>query len=211
MTEQLSFLTAGENKETFFQRIECFFPSLDPRYKIIQRAYEAAKGAFREKKREGGERYFEHLRAVALILIDHLRISDYELIVAALLHDIVEDIPTWSIERVERAFGNRAALFVQWISKPSSASFDSEKARDDFYHRRFRFAPREFFFIKLADRWHNLLTLHYCSRAKQRRKIEETKLHYLPYAERELILLHEIEAAIAAIEKTWNARRGKER
>lgn len=203
MKAQFPFLTAGENRETFFQRIEYFFPSLDPRYKTIQRAYEAAKGAFREKKREGGERYFEHLRAVALVLVDHLRIGDYELIVAALLHDIVEDIPMWSIERVQRSFGDRVALLVQWLSKPPGTSFDSEKERDDFYHKRFRFAQRDFFLIKLADRWHNLLTLHHCSKAKQRRKIEETRLYYLPYAERELILLHEIEEAIVSIEKSW--------
>lgn len=49
-----------------------------------------------------------------------------------------------------------------------------------------------------------LLTLSGCSREKQRRKIEETKIYYLPYAERELILLHEIEAAIDAIETSWN-------
>ncbi|MBI2056209.1 MAG: bifunctional (p)ppGpp synthetase/guanosine-3',5'-bis(diphosphate) 3'-pyrophosphohydrolase [Candidatus Sungbacteria bacterium] len=205
INKSFSFLAAGENRETFFKRIEYFFPSLDPRYQMITRAYDTSKDAFHGKKREGGERYFEHLRAVALILIDYLRVRDYELLVAALLHDIVEDIMMWSVARVQREFGDRIALLIQWLSK-SSALFDLNGEREHLYHRRFQFAPRDFFLIKLADRWHNLLTLHYCSKAKQRRKIVETKLYYLPYAERELILLHEIEAAIDSIEKTWSKK-----
>lgn len=107
-----------ENRETFFRRIERFFPTLDPRYKAIERAYNDAKTAFHEKYREGGERYFEHIRAVALILIDHLRVKNHTLIIAALLHDIVEDCPEWTIPRVSIEYGEEVALLVEWLTKP---------------------------------------------------------------------------------------------
>ncbi len=194
MVSKLTFLSAAENRETFFTRIAMFFPVSDHRYQTIQRAYNCAKDAFRGKYRDDGKtRYFEHLRSVALILLDYLRVKDYELIVAALLHDIVEDIPSWTIERVRAEFGDRVALLVDWLSKPPLSEFSSKKERDRVYHQRFSNAPRDFFLIKLSDRWHNLLTLESCSTDKIARKVEETRTHYLPYAEDQCILIHEIE------------------
>ena len=105
MLARMEFLKAAENRETFFKRISYFFPTLDPRYKLIEKAYNAAKDAFRGVFRDDNEtRYFEHIRAVTLILVDYLRVKNYEIIVAALLHDIVEDVPSWTIERVRAEF-----------------------------------------------------------------------------------------------------------
>ncbi len=199
MLEKMKFLNAAENRESFFKRIAQLFPTLDPRYKAIQRAYDCAKNAFREKKRESGERYFEHLRAVALILIDYLRVKDYELIIATLLHDIIEDIPSWTIDRVRSEFGERVALLVESLTKPKADGLSKQEV-DKIYHERFRFATREFFLIKLSDRLHNTITLWSCTPEKRARKILETKIHYLPYAERELILLHELEEALEKLE-----------
>ncbi len=196
----LNVLTAAENRESFFKRIARIFPTLDPRYKTIERAYNSAKDAFRGKTRESGERYFEHLRAVALILIEHLRIRDHVLIVAALLHDIVEDSKYWTIDRVRVEFGDDVALLVEWLSKPPKDDFDSKEERDSEYHSKFQSAPRNFFIIKLADRLHNIITLGACSAKKRRRKIEETRRFYLPYAERELVLVHELEKALIKLE-----------
>lgn len=193
---QYAFLVSAENRESFFRRIRRFLPERDPRYQLIRRAYGVAKDAFRHIHRERGERYFEHLRAVALILIDHLRVRDHTLIIAALLHDIVEDVEHWTIARVDAEFGSEVALLVEWLTKPNKKEYPCKEERDRVYHDRFRFAPRKFFFIKLADRLHNLLTLDGCSAEKRLRKIEETRREYLPYAERELILLHELEAAL---------------
>ncbi len=204
MLEKITFLKAAENRESFFYRIALIFPKHDPRYQMIDRAYNTAKDAFRGIYREDGERYFEHLRAVALILIDYLRVRDHNLIVAALLHDIVEDINTWSIERVGLEFGGEAALLVEWLTKPKESVGFSKKESDLVYHKRFALAPREFFLIKLPDRLHNLITLWACSTEKMLRKIEETKRYYLPYAEKHLILLHEIEEAIENLEKGNN-------
>ncbi|MEK7503617.1 MAG: HD domain-containing protein [Patescibacteria group bacterium] len=197
MLEKVKALLKGaENRETFFRRIASFLPPMDPRYKLIERAYDAAKDAFHDKKRESGERYFEHLRAVAIILIDYLRKRDHILIIAALLHDIVEDNPSWTIERVRLEFGDDAALLVDYLSKPSKKDYPSEEERLKVYRDRFPNAPRGFFFIKLSDNLHNNLTIWQCSPEKIARKTEETKRYYLPFAEKECILLHELEAAV---------------
>ncbi|MBI5401002.1 MAG: HD domain-containing protein [Candidatus Yonathbacteria bacterium] len=195
----LPMLTPAENKESFFRRIAIFYPTLDPRYKAIQRAYKEAKEAFREDEREDGIRYFEHLRAVALIL-QYLRVGDYRRIIAALLHDIVEDHPDmWPIERVEEEFGHEVALLVEYCTKPSLEICVTKEEQDRIYHTRFREAPRDFFLIKLSDRLHNVLTLDTCSLEKRQRKIAETKEHYMPYAEEHFILFYELEEALARV------------
>ncbi len=201
MAARMPFLSSAENRFSFFSRIAHFLPALDPRYKQIERAYNQAKDAFRGKRRDDGGRYFEHLRAVALIIIDYLMVRDCELIIAALLHDIVEDVPTWTIQRVKEEFGDEVALLVEWLTKPPRNEFESKQDRDDAYYARFRFAPRKFWLIKLPDRYHNLATLWACDAKKKARKILETRIHYLPYAEKELILYHELLEALADLEK----------
>jgi len=191
----MEFLTAAENKESFFHRVAFYYPSLDQRYKLIEKAYNDAKDAFREIYRDDGKtRYFEHVRAVTLILLDYLRVRDHEVIIAALLHDIVEDKPEWTIERVRNEYGDRVAYLVEYLTKP--VDIEDKKKREQVYHSRFEFAPREFFLIKLADRFHNMYTLWNCDADKRRRKIEETRRHYLPHAEKHLILLHELEEVL---------------
>lgn len=190
---------AGD-RESFFKKVASIYPVLDHRYKIIERAYNDAKDAFRGKKRKGGERYFEHLRAVALIVMLYLRVKDYRLIAAALLHDIVEDIDFWKIERVQIEYGSEIAALVEWATKPYHLF--SEKAEcHRVYHCRFARAPRDFFIIKLSDRLHNLLTMWSVEPENRAFKIQETKTFYLPYAEKEIILIQELEAALAELEK----------
>lgn len=199
LPKRLGFLQEAQNRESFFNRIALIWPRSDPRYIAIERAYDTAKDAFRHEIRDGGERYFEHLRAVALILIEHLRVRDHELIITALLHDLVEDIRSWTIERVRREFGERVAFLLDYLTKPSKKEYPDKDDRDHAYHYRFRAAPRDFFLIKLADRLHNLLTLAFCPEEKRARKIKETREHYLPYAEKEQLLIHELEEALAAV------------
>lgn len=190
-----------ENKRTFFKRISEIYSVYDWRYKLIEKAYDDAKDAFREKYREGGERYFEHLRGTTLILIDYLGIRDYRLIIAALLHDIVEDIPSWIIQRVCREYDKKIALLVDYVSKPSEKDYPDKKKRNQVYHDKLGNAPRKAIILKLADRWHNLLTLWACPVEKILRKIEETRKYYLPLAKKHNILFHELESAIAVLEK----------
>jgi GTP pyrophosphokinase len=199
--KQFEFLTKeAHNRETFFRQISYTYPSLDKRYQLIESAYDDAKDAFRSIKRQGGERYFEHIRAVVLIIILYLKITDYRIIIAALLHDIVEDIPSWTIERVQKKYGIEIALLVQYATKPSKEFPDPVECLE-VYHRRFEQAPHDFFYIKMPDRLHNVMTLDYCSLEKRLRKIKETIEHYLPYAQKHGILFHELTEALALVAK----------
>jgi len=194
-------LKESENRETFFRRIDSFLPPMDPRHQTILDAYDDAKDAFREMKRKTGERYFEHLRAVFLIQFDYLRIREYIELSAGFLHDIVEDIPSWPIQRVRIKYGDKVALLVDYASKPSKKDYPNEEERLRVYHNRFEYAPREFWAIKIPDRLHNLLCMWSMSPAEISAKVEETKRYYLPYAEKHIILIHELEGAIAELEK----------
>jgi (p)ppGpp synthase/HD superfamily hydrolase len=191
-----NIIKKGQDRKSFFSIIADFYPSLDYRYKLIERAYNDAKDAFRDIKRESGERYFEHLRATTLIIILYLRVKDYRIIIASILHDIVEDVPSWTIERVKDVYGKEIALLVQYMTKPQGLP---AAETDRIYHSRFAQAPRDFFLVKLSDRLTNTLTLNDCSLEKRRRKVEETKRFYLPYAEANQILIHELEQALTEV------------
>ena len=189
-------IVKAQDKESFFSIIASFYPSLDWRYKLIEKAYNDANDAFRDTQRESGMQYFEHLRATTLILILYLRVRDYRIIIASILHDIVEDIPTWTISLVRDVYGDEIALLVQYMTKPKE--YPKEES-EQIYHDRFAQAPRDFFLIKLPDRLHNVLTLNPCALEKRLRKVEETKRYYLPYAEKNQILIHELEQALAEV------------
>lgn len=114
----------------------------------------------------------------------------------------MEDCPQWPNERVRAEFGKRVADLLGWLSKPSKAEYPEKADRDRIYHARLASAPRDVLIIKLPDRLHNMLTLAACDPEKRQRKLEETRRYYLPLAEREILLIHELEDALAAIEAT---------
>lgn len=199
--------TERTDREGFFHSVGRYFPKASSDYQLIVKAYDTAKDAFRDKYREGGQRYFEHLRAVALILMVYLRVRDADVIAAALLHDIVEDIEHWSEERLTVEFNAVVAMLVWWISKPCSSKFGNNKeARNRAYHQNLQRAPRNALLIKLADRLHNLLTLWDTPPEKQKRKVTETQDFYLPIAEEQIVLIHEIEAAIFELVQSWEEK-----
>lgn len=208
MLDRIRKLYEGrENRVSFFETVSWYFPKGSADSNLIERAYSTAKDAFRDKEREDGERYFEHLRAVALIVMRYMRVRDANVIAAALLHDIVEDISNWSQERVAIEFNQEVGELVWWVSKPSLILFKGDKdARNRMYHQNLTRASRKALLIKLADRLHNLLTLWNCDEDKQRRKVEETQHFYLPLAEKEFVLIHELEAAINELTASWKRK-----
>lgn len=198
---KLGFLSsASENRESFFARIGQIFPPTDPRYKLIEKAYDVAKDAFEGVYRDEGVRYFEHLRAVALILIDYMRVRDEKIIAAALLHDIMEDCREWPFERIVRNFGEEIATLVWWLSKQDMPGLSKEEA-DRNYHTQLANAPREAIIIKMADRLHNLMTIWVQQADRIGRKISETLNFVIPLAERHMILLHELEDMLDLLAK----------
>ncbi|MFZ2556108.1 MAG: HD domain-containing protein [Minisyncoccia bacterium] len=199
---KLGFLRSkAEDKEQFFARIEEIFPLNDQRYILIDKAYETAKRAFRTKTRDGGERYFEHLRAVALIVLVYMRVRDADIIAAALLHDVVEDIPSWTHKRLTSEFNPHVADVVWWVTKPPLTRGSTKDDVDRKYHRRLRKAPRDAVIVKMADRLHNLMTIWNQDPKRIARKISETRDFILPLAEDHQLLVHEIEDVLRYLEK----------
>lgn len=149
-------------------------------------AYDMAKYGHRNQFRESGERYFEHLRATSLILVDELGVTDVEMIIASLLHDMLEDSFLLNVVRIKIAFGERVAAIVDAISKPrkSDQRFGSDRERHAWYFEQIARSDVYSLIVKMADRLHNMRTLGCCSREKQRRKIDETNTVYLPLLER---------------------------
>lgn len=181
-----------ENRESFFRRVASRWPIGSVHYALIERAYHTAKDALRGIEREEGVRYFEHPRHVALILLDELGCEDAYAVCLALLHDVIEENPDqWNVERVGTEFGPIIAEDLRVLTKPREMWKRTDCGLS--YHASFWYASRRVATVKLADRYHNLTTLRYCSLAKQLRKREETRTHYLPLAQYWGVLAREIE------------------
>ena len=139
--------TNREYRASFLARITPLFaPSTVRR---IMNAYERSKEKHRYQKRKDGERYFEHPRAVALILIDELACIDPDTIYAALLHDTIEDT-TLTPEEIEQLFGERACQIVVRLTK---------KPKDGYDKRLLKYGAWPELMVKLCDRLHNLRTM----------------------------------------------------
>ena len=192
----MPFLAGGENRKSFFHRVSRFLVPSDARFQAIERAYLLSKDAFREVHRDGGDRYFEHNRRVTLIGMEYLHVRDFEIIIAALCHDMVEDKKEWTIARIREEFGRRVALLMDYLSKPSPEAFPDKAERERVYHWRLDNAPREVFLIKLPDRLDNLLGTDAWPKARRMKYVEETRRYHLPYAERHGILVRELEYAV---------------
>ncbi|MGZ4120144.1 MAG: RelA/SpoT family protein [Actinomycetota bacterium] len=152
--------------------------------KLIERAYEFAAESHREQFRASGERFIEHPLEVAKILADLS--MDTTTIVAALLHDVVEDTPL-SIEDIEREFGAETAHIIDGVTKLDKVTFQSREAHQAETIRKMIIAMARdirVLLIKLADRLHNMRTVGHLSRDTQELKARETLEIYAPLAHR---------------------------
>lgn len=146
-----------ETKETFFDRFRYLYSPHE--LMILDLAYSLSKYAHRHDVRSSERdlcgnpvRYFEHPRAVALILFDEMGVCDLDVMCAALLHDVPEDTDTLSFEQIEYLFGQTVARALIFLTKNSA-----NKA--GYYDRLQKFGTREAILVKIADRVHNLRTL----------------------------------------------------
>ena len=152
---------------------------------LLNRAYVFSMHAHGSQKRASGDPYFSHPIEVAGILTD-LKL-DAETIATAILHDTVEDTVATS-EEIERIFGANVARLVDGVTKLSKieAQTDSERAAENL--RKFLLAMSDdirVLLVKLADRLHNMRTLHHIAKPEKRRRIaRETMDIYAPLAER---------------------------
>lgn len=156
----------------------------DEKFKLFKKAYNFSKRVHQGQKRESGEPYLTHPIEVAAIIAG-LRM-DCASIVAALLHDVVEDTLT-SIEDVKKEFGEEVAFIVNGLTKISRLSFKtSEEAEAENIRKMIVAMAKDIrvIIIKLADRLHNLRTLEFLPRDRQLKIAQETLDIYAPLANR---------------------------
>ena len=150
----------------------------------IQAAYVLARDAHDGQTRSSGDPYITHPVAVAGILADmHL---DYETLMAALLHDVIEDTH-YSKEDLSLAFGETVAELVEGVSKLDKLQFSSKQEAQAENFRKMLMAMVQdirVILIKLADRTHNMRTLGSLRPDKRRRIALETLEIYSPLAHR---------------------------
>jgi len=165
------------------ERIKAYDPGADE--ELVNRAYVYAMKLHGKQTRESGDPYFSHPIEVAGILTD-LKLDESS-IVTALLHDLVEDTDT-SLDDIERLFGKEIARLVDGVTKLTRLELQSEQSRHAENFRKLVLAMSEdirVLLVKLADRLHNMQTLHYVQSPEKRRRIaRETMEIYAPLAER---------------------------
>ncbi len=150
----------------------------------LNRAYVFAMKMHANQKRESGDPYFSHPLEVAGILTD-LRM-DCNTIIAALLHDTVEDTPV-SYTDLKELFSDDVANLVQGVTKLTKLQLRSETSKRAENFQKLILAISNdirVLLIKLADRLHNMRTLHICKPDKQKRIAQDTMELYVPLAER---------------------------
>lgn len=151
---------------------------------VIKKAYLFAKEAHAGQKRQSGEDYFVHPVAVSEILIDMG--LDYETVIAAFLHDVIEDTPHTD-EEIEKLFGKSVLSLVNGVTKLNKLQFKSSVDEQAENLRKMLFAMSDdirVIIIKLADRLHNMRTLLFKSADRQKEISRETLEIYAPIAER---------------------------
>ncbi len=158
---------------------------LDPKEVAkIERAYNYSEQCHRGQMRQSGDPYITHPLAVANILADmHM---DHESLMAALLHDVIEDTGVTK-GQISRRFGRTVADLVDGVSKLTEIEFESKAEQQAESFQKMTLAMSRdirVVLVKLADRLHNMRTLGVLAPAKRRRIARETLDIYAPIAQR---------------------------
>jgi guanosine-3',5'-bis(diphosphate) 3'-pyrophosphohydrolase len=149
---------------------------------LLERAYLTAERYHAGQTRKSGDPYITHPLAVTTILAD-IGMTEPTL-VAALLHDTVEDTP-YTLEELRKDFGDEVALLVDGVTKLDKVKY-GDTAQAETIRKMIVAMSRDIrvLVIKLADRLHNMRTLRYLKQETQERKARETLDIYAPLAHR---------------------------
>jgi GTP pyrophosphokinase/guanosine-3',5'-bis(diphosphate) 3'-pyrophosphohydrolase len=163
-------------------RVRAYNPNTDE--DLLNRAYVYAMMAHGEQKRASGDPYFSHPLEVAAILTN-LKLDDAT-IVAALLHDTIEDTESTRAE-IDQIFGHEIGALVEGLTKLKRLELVSREAKQAENLRKLLLAIADdvrVLLVKLADRLHNMRTMEFMPLASRRRIAEETLDIYAPLAGR---------------------------
>ncbi len=164
------------------ERVRAYNPNMNEA--LLNRAYVYAMKAHGDQTRASGDPYFSHPTEVAAILTD-LKLDDAT-IAAALLHDTIEDTATTRAE-IDTLFGPDIGLLVDGLTKLKKLDLVTKEAKQAENLRKLLLATADdvrVLLIKLADRLHNMRTLHFMPEAARRRVAEETLDIYAPLSGR---------------------------
>ncbi len=153
--------------------------------KLIRQAFDVAVDAHKDQRRKSGEAYIFHPIAVAKIVASEIGL-DATSIAAALLHDVVEDTP-YTLDDIEQIFGETIARIVDGLTKIGHLKKDMNISQQAENFRKMLLTLHDdvrVIIIKIADRYHNLLTLDSMAEHKQVKIASETLYIYAPLAHR---------------------------
>lgn len=170
------------------QQVTTLFQAMEQRVtpeemERIKAAYALADEAHKSQKRKTGEPYIIHPIAVAYIVGKELMLGANP-VIAAFLHDVVEDTP-YTIEDIEERFGEDVAFLVRVVTKQKKEHYEMSKQLDNFKQMldSVHYDIRAIL-IKLSDRLHNMRTLESMRPDKQMKIAGETDYFYAPLANR---------------------------
>lgn len=152
---------------------------------LIRSAFEIAVDAHKDQRRKSGEAYIFHPVAVAKIVASEIGL-DAVSIAAALLHDVVEDT-TYTLDDIDRMFGETVARIVDGLTKISHLKKDMNISQQAENFRKMLLTLNDdvrVIIIKIADRYHNMLTMDSMPEHKQVKISSETLYIYAPLAHR---------------------------
>ena len=156
---------------------------------MVQKAFEFANEAHKGVRRRSGEPYILHPIAVAKIVVSTIGLG-YKSIIAALLHDIVEDT-TYTVDDLRSLFGDKVASLVDGLTKIKTVLDNEDKAEQKSMQaenfKRILLTLNDdvrVVLIKLADRLHNCRTIEYMPEHKRDKILSETMYIFIPLAHR---------------------------
>ena len=161
----------------------------DEELEMIQKAFEFANEAHKGVRRRSGEPYILHPIAVAKIVVSNIGLG-YKSIVAALLHDVVEDTD-YTVDDLRNLFGDKVATLVEGLTKIKTVLDNEDKAQQKSMQaenfKRILLTLNDdvrVVLIKLADRLHNCRTIEFMPEHKRDKILSETMFVFIPLAHR---------------------------
>ncbi|HHB79208.1 MAG TPA: bifunctional (p)ppGpp synthetase/guanosine-3',5'-bis(diphosphate) 3'-pyrophosphohydrolase, partial [Saprospiraceae bacterium] len=171
-------------QEAYAKLLEAIRPKMDNEDRLnIQKAFELAKEAHKDQRRKSGEPYITHPISVAIICAEEIELGPTA-VIAALLHDVVEDTAI-SLEELRQEFGDKIATIVDGLTKLDSNHTSKSPQAENFRKvLRTLLVDVRVVLIKIADRLHNMRTIGSMPKHKQQKIAAETKYIYIPLAHR---------------------------